>query len=233
MMELKIEYVDINSIKPYEKNAKYFVYIHIFPNNKKYIGITSQTTQRRWRNGKGYKSQKMLTRAINKYGWDNIEHIVLFKNLTQEEAEQKEIELIDKYKTNVRKYGYNIEPGGNCAKGYHLRKETREKMSKSRTGKNNWLYGKHLSEETKRKLSIAHIGKCDIEAIRRGAKKRMGANAYNSRKVIQCDKKGNKINIYDSLADAYRTTNTRVQDIYNCCKGRQKTANGFIWKYFN
>ena len=107
-MELKIEYVDINSIKPYEKNAKYLVYVHIFPNNKKYIGITSQTTQRRWRNGKGYKSQKMLTRAINKYGWDNIEHIVLFKNLTQEEAEQKEIELIDKYKTNIRKYGYNI-----------------------------------------------------------------------------------------------------------------------------
>ena len=233
MDKLKIEYVDINSIKPYEKNAKYFVYIHIFPNNKKYIGITSQTTQRRWRNGNGYKRQEMLTRAINKYGWDNIEHIVLFKNLTQEEAEQKEIELIDKYKTNVRKYGYNIEPGGNCAKGYHLRKETREKMSKSKTGKNNWLYGKHLSEETKRKLSIAHIGKCDIEAIRRGAKKRMGANAYNSRKVIQCDKKGNKINIYDSLADAYRTTNTRVQDIYNCCKGRQKTANGFIWKYYD
>lgn len=112
-MELKIEYVDINSIKPYKNNAKYFVYIHIFPNNKKYIG------------------------------------------------------------------------------------------------------------------------KCDIEAIRRGAKKRMGANAYNSRKVIQCDKKGNKINIYDSLADAYRTTNTRVQDIYNCCKGRQKTANEFIWKYYD
>lgn len=66
-----------------------------------------------------------------------------------------------------------------------------------------------------------------------GAKKRMGANAYNSRKVIQCDKKGNKIRIYDSLADAYRTTNTRVQDIYNCCKSRQKTANGFIWKYYN
>ena len=230
---MQIVKININDLKPYEKNAKYFVYVHIFPNNKKYIGITSQTTQRRWRNGKGYKSQKMLTRAINKYGWDNIEHIVLFKNLTQEEAEQKEIELIDKYKTNVRKYGYNIELGGNCAKGYHLRKETREKMSKSRTGKNNWLYGKHLSEETKRKLSIAHIGKCDIEAIRRGAKKRMGANAYNSRKVIQCDKKGNKINIYDSLADAYRTTNTRVQDIYNCCKGRQKTANGFIWKYYD
>lgn len=232
MEKLKIEYVDINSIKPYEKNA-YSVYIHIFPNNKKYIGITSQIPQRRWRDGSGYKSQEMLTRAINKYGWKNIEHIILYENLTKDEAEEKEIELINKYKTNIRKYGYNIEAGGNSARGYHLSKKTREKMSKSKTGENNWLYGKHLSKETKRKLSIAHKGKCDIEAIRKGAKKRLGANAYNSRKVIQCDKKGNKIKIYDSLADAYRTTNTRVQDIYNCCKGRQKTANGFIWKYYD
>lgn len=45
MNELKIEYVDINSIKPYKNNV-YSVYIHIFPNNKKYIGITSQTPHR-------------------------------------------------------------------------------------------------------------------------------------------------------------------------------------------
>lgn len=231
-MKLKIEYVDINSIKPY-KNNDYYVYIHIFPNNKKYIGITSQIPQRRWRYGNGYKNQEMLARAIKKYGWNNIEHIILFENLTQEEAEQKEIELINKYKTNIRKFGYNIEAGGSCSRGYHLSKKTREKMSKSRTGKNNWLYGKHISGDVKKKMSIAHIGKCDIKAVREGAKKRMGVNAYNSRKVIQCDKKGNKIKIYDSLADAYRTTNTRVQDIYNCCKGRQKTANGFIWKYYN
>ena len=60
MKKLKIEYVDINSIKPYEKNAKYFVYIHIFPNNKKYIGITSQTTQRRWRKGSEDKLKEVI-----------------------------------------------------------------------------------------------------------------------------------------------------------------------------
>lgn len=64
-------------------------------------------------------------------------------------------------------------------------------------------------------------------------KKRMGANTYNSRKVIQCDKKGNMLKIYRSMADAGRITNTRPQDIFNCCKGRQKSANGFIWKYYD
>lgn len=219
MNKLNIEYVS------------YYVYEHIFPNGKKYIGITSQLPNRRWRDGKGYKSQEMLTRAINKYGWGNITHIVLHSGLTKEEAELKEIELIREYKTNNRKYGYNIENGGGSSKGHHLSKKTREKMSKSRMGEKNWIYGKHLSAETKLKLSIAHKGKCDIEAVRRGAKKRMGKNAFNSRRVVQFSKNGELIREYDSLADAYRETNVRTQDIYNCCVGRQKSAKNYIWKY--
>ena len=36
----------------------------------------------------------------------------MYRNLTKEEAEQKEIELISKYKTNDKRYGYNIADGG-------------------------------------------------------------------------------------------------------------------------
>lgn len=215
-----------------QNNEIYSVYMHIFPNGKRYVGITSQQISRRWREGKGYKSQEMFTRAINKYGWDNIQHIILYDKLTKEQAEEKEIELIKKYRTNIRKYGYNIEAGGSSARGYKLSKETRKKMSKSRTGEKNWLYGKHLTEETKKKLSIAHMGKCDIEATRRGAKKRMGKNAYNAKKVIQYDKNYNIIAIFDSMADAFRATNTKVITIYSCCKGRNKTGNGYIWRYY-
>lgn len=32
----------------------YIVYMHICPNNKKYIGITSQKPEKRWGNGKNY-----------------------------------------------------------------------------------------------------------------------------------------------------------------------------------
>ena len=34
----------------------YIVYMHISPNNKKYIGITCQSLKNRWRNGEGYKN---------------------------------------------------------------------------------------------------------------------------------------------------------------------------------
>lgn len=33
---------------------KYIVYVHIFPNGKKYFGITSKAPNQRWENGKGY-----------------------------------------------------------------------------------------------------------------------------------------------------------------------------------
>lgn len=93
------------------KNIKenYRVYIHIFPNQKTYIGITRQTVEKRWRNGLGYKNQPIYNQ-IKKYGWDNIKHIVLYENLSRQEAQLKEIELIQEYDSINN--GYNISFGG-------------------------------------------------------------------------------------------------------------------------
>ena len=52
------------------KNKKYYwVYVHTFPNSKKYVGLTTQKNiNRRWANGLGYRTQKLIYRAILKYG---------------------------------------------------------------------------------------------------------------------------------------------------------------------
>lgn len=210
----------------------YEVYMHRFPNKKVYIGITSYGAKERWHNGHGYKKQQMMWRAIQKYGWENVEHIVLFSGLSEQEAKDKEIELIRIYRSNERQYGYNIRQGGDVCSGYKLSAETKKRMSESRTGEKNWLYGKHLSEETKRKLSIAHTGrKQNKEAAKRGALNRTGSKNYKARKVDRFDLEGNFIKTYDCLADGGRDTNTRPQDIYNCCTGRQKKTHGNIWRY--
>ena len=39
--------------------------MHIFPNGKRYIGITSRKPTERWHNGKGYKKQ-FVYKAIKK-----------------------------------------------------------------------------------------------------------------------------------------------------------------------
>ena len=96
----------------------YSVYIHtVKENNKKYVGQCVGDPHRRWGNtGHRYKGQ-FFYNAIQKYGWDNITHEIVAENLTQEEANELEIKLIAKYKTNNREFGYNITPGGKDGAG--------------------------------------------------------------------------------------------------------------------
>ena len=63
----------------------YSVYQHITPDGMYYFGATSNIKQRWSNNGAKYKKTS-LQPYIEKYGWDNIQHIVLFKDQTKENA---------------------------------------------------------------------------------------------------------------------------------------------------
>lgn len=126
----------------------YKVYMHRFPNGKVYIGITKQPVDERWRNGEGYKAQ-LVHRAIEKYGWDNIEHIVLASCLSKKDAEDMEIRLIKDFKSTCPEFGYNVENGGNCV-GTHS-EETKRKIADSNRRR-------VISEETRKKQSVSHKG---------------------------------------------------------------------------
>lgn len=119
---------------------KFIVYEHLFPNGKRYIGITSKNPKQRWENGSGYTKlhQSAMYYAINKYGWDNIQHNILLKNLSFEEAKKKEIELIKKYNTfvhNENSNGYNMTLGGEGVLGRVVTEEQKDKMRKAKKGK--------------------------------------------------------------------------------------------------
>ena len=49
--------------------------------------------------------------------------------------------------------------------------------------------------------------------------------------VIQLDHDGNKIQSFDSLAEASAKTGIPRYQIRNCCRGRQRTSHGFIWMF--
>ena len=201
------------------EERRYVVYKHTNQiNNKCYIGMTRQNPpKKRWKNGTTYKSNKHFTNAINFYGWDNFRHEILFENLTKEEAEQKEIELISFYKSNQPDFGYNIANGGNC-KGT-------------------------VSEETKRKLSDAHMGKKlsqeHIEKIRENSKKQYTDELR--RKIVesimipvsQYTNTGEFINEYIDAVEAGKVVDVAPTHITACCRGRRKKSKGFIWRYAN
>lgn len=121
----------------------YIVYMHTCPNGKRYVGIT-KSLENRWRNGEGYKTQ-LFYRAIKKYGWENINHEILFENLSLQSANEKEIELIIRYNTNNPAYGYNVTSVGDGVAGL--------------SGEKSPTYGRKLSDEQKQVLRDAHIGK--------------------------------------------------------------------------
>lgn len=53
----------------------------------------------------------------------------------------------------------------------------------------------------------------------------------NSIPVVQYTKEGNFIKEYGSMREASRQTNICYKHMPDVCKGRRKSAGGFIWKY--
>lgn len=222
-------------------NNHYTVYKHISPSNKIYIGITSKKPELRWRKGNGYYNNKHFYNAIQKYGWDNIKHEILFDGLSKGEAEQKEIELIDYYNSTNPLFGYNHDNGGHCSitateetkkkiskgnKGKVVSKETREKISRSTKGKR---LGEHRSKEAREKIRQANLGKVLSEK----QKKKIRENSGKNIKVCQYSLDGKLINIFNSQRKAARRLNIDSSSIVKCCKEKVKTAGGYVWKYLN
>ena len=189
------------------------VYMHVNKiNHKKYVGITKQKPQTRWRNGYGYdyKGSK-FNKAIKKYGWDNFEHFILCDNLTEKEAKDLEVFFIKKFDSYNN--GYNGTLGGDFVSlgnhnklGKKLTNEQRKKISESHKGKTSWIKGKHHTDETKIKMA---------------------------KPVIQYDLNGNFVAEYFGLNEAQRKTGIQQKDITLVCQGKRQTAKGYIWQYAN
>lgn len=88
----------------------YTIYMHITPSGKVYIGQTSKADpNERWKNGRGYKDNRLFYLEIEKYGWDNIEHKLLYTNLSKKQAFVLELLYIRFFK--LKHISLNIDDG--------------------------------------------------------------------------------------------------------------------------
>lgn len=179
-----------------------------------------------------------------KYGWDGFSHEILFTGLNQDEAFQKEKELIQKYNSTNRDYGYNIASGGldetiftpayreSLSRARRKRPpmsiETRMKISKARSGvkmpPRSEDYRKRLSEALKgRVFSEEHCKK--ISLSKRG--KYIGRKNPNA-KMVRYLETGR---IYACMKEAELETGANNHNISSVCNGRLKTAGGYHWEY--
>lgn len=98
----------INRLEELNMNNKlqtYVVYEFTFPDGKKYYGRT-YNVEARWQGGRGYKTQK-VGKAIEEFGWENVEKRIIAENLTKENAEKIEHSLIKGTNSDIDLLGYN------------------------------------------------------------------------------------------------------------------------------
>lgn len=122
----------------------YSVYMHILPNGKRYIGMTRQVPSKRWHGGLGYKGKKSFYEDIVFYGWENIQHIIVDSGLDLETASVKEQELIAKYHTQDKSFGYNTKSGGQTF-GEHS-DDFMDKL-RSRMSGNKYCVGRKITQK--------------------------------------------------------------------------------------
>lgn len=240
-------------------NNSWCVYKHTTPSGKVYIGI-AKNVKHRWRgNGSGYKGSTRISNAIKKYGWDNIKHEILFSNLTKEDACEKEIELIHRFKSTDPAFGYNLLSGGQC--GLHS-EETKKKIQKSNMGHS-------VTESVRKRLSLARsvpvicldtnkvyasakiaskelnicyssIGKaCNGKAQFAGGLRFAKLKDYKNNEMPRfqnsCNRKKRIVCVttgetFNSETEASKKYGVTSQAISRACSGKVKTCCGMLWR---
>lgn len=235
----------------------YKIYVHINKiNGKRYIGQTKQSLEQRFRYGEGYKKSPKFYGAIRKYGWNGFEHILLFDELTLEEANKKEEELIKKYDTTNDLNGYNIAYGGDN----HVQSEEaiyKMKLTKNKN-KDNYDFYKEVFQydkdgyliekfeslrEAERKTGVSRrniSACCNNKAKSAGGflwsniyKEDIKYDSLKQRQVDRYDKNGVYIDSFINAQIAGKELNIEPSSIYACCNKTRSLAGNYIWKFHN
>ena len=199
-------------------------------NGKVYVGKTEFSIEKRFKEhckdkDKRDEENRPLYKAMNKYGIEHFHIELLEETDNPEERECFWIEQKNSYKN-----GYNATMGGDGKKyiDYDLVVATYQEIP--------------IMQQVATKLGICEDSVSHI-LHERGVKlltPREIASLVSSKIVEQYDKDGNYIQSFPSIraaADALgkitATSNGAISHISDVCKGKRKTAYGYIWKFAN
>lgn len=197
------------------------VYEHITPSGKIYVGITSRPPKRRWVYGHAYKNCTVFNRAIQKYGWNNIEHIVIATGLGEGTAKNMERDLIAF--NREKGISYNMTDGGDGTPGHNATLKQREHAASIWKGKK---IPKDIVEKSASKRRGVKLPKEQVEKIRLG---KIG-NGNRNKAVVEI--KDNKIiNEYKSCVEAAHAIGVHPNCVSRCCRRETQTCNKHIFIY--
>ena len=240
-----------------QEKRNYTVYRHISPSGRVYVGITKLSLSFRWNQGRGYKRCKLFWRAIQKYGWDNIQHFIVCSNLDKNTACILEKHLISYYKS--KRLSYNITDGGDGTTGFHMPQKAKKKIAQYQrelhekevlqyTMDGRFIKRYRSAIEAARILGYGHtsVVNCAI-----GHKKENTLHGYifiykgnedtllqrlewckehwKKYKIVQYNE-SNVVNVFDSIREAERATGINRVCIRKNINGIFKRAGKYTWK---
>lgn len=149
-------------------NFKGYIYCHISPEGKKYIG-QSINPKKRW--GGGYTKNSEFERDIKKFGWDCFNHKILAEVELSDKTELRkhllilEEEMIVKYNT-LYPNGYNLETQGKLKLTCD---DVKQRISQKLIGNTNGRFRKNTkhSEDTINKIKRARANQEFTKETRR------------------------------------------------------------------
>ena len=207
-------------------------------NQKKYVGLTTQSLGYRWQQHiyEAFRknNNRYFYRAIRKYGKDSFRCSVLEECKDTQELNDKEIYWINKL--DSLKDGYNLTKGGEG--GYKELARKRKSLA---------CQGKKFSDEHRKNLSISHMGIMKGENNGMFGRKGVKNSLFGKKRskevcekiskskertpVKQYDLDGNYIKTYSSIKQATLDVVGHNANIIKCCKGQRNKAYGYRWKY--
>lgn len=206
-------------------------YIYVIENDvnqKKYIGKTEYSIEKRFKEhcSDAYRKRNQnrpLYSAMRKYGIDHF-HISIIQQTNQ--PEQRQIYWIKQMKTY--EHGYNATRGGD-GKNYidpQVIIDTYLKLKQVN------LVCKQCSVTDKTAHKILNNNNIEIKCSSEILKQKLSVQ------IEQFNIQGEYISTFASPSQAARMLKPNSKSIYgvasqirNACKGKQKTAYGYVWKF--
>lgn len=179
-------------------------------NGKMYIGITCQKLKDRWKNGLGYTLNSHMGRAIQKYGWDSFDHLIIATGLSNEKAKEIEKSLVDLLDLTNPEKGYNEAKGGG----------------------GGGMYKKHHTDEVKKRISEARkINGFSEEHKKHISEAKKGTRHHMAKPVYQYTKEGEFVGEWLYMNMAANALQIKKESISACCLGKRPSAGGYVWTY--
>lgn len=188
-------------------------------NNKKYIGSSNKEPKENW---SYYGSGKNIKLAIEKYGKENFRKEILEE--TKKDARLIEKKYLDKVNAKNNPEYYNMTNDA-VGSGFH-NKESRLSISKK-------LIGRKLSKETKEKISKNKTGirfkngyfktRKDKGKPRLATQGRISPNKGKGKKIDLFSIEGKYLSTYNNTVELGKYLNINPETIRCCLIGKVKT----------